>query len=219
MDLIIKIGILVLIVVGVISVGWLFATHQSSSKLTQSQAEQLVLSDVKQSNQNATVSVVSVTNSTLEANSWQIILSVIYNGTRPCPTLFIEGFDYPATGLVPSTDNLYTEGMPNPLKEGCTIYGLSSAPSYVISSPEVAIARSYNSTMAPQLYTYVNDFGYNNTVVHATFYPELSATATPTDASYSNVWIVNYSAVGSGYNDYVILAQSGHIVANYTLSK
>ena len=168
MDLILKVGVLIVVLVVVISVVWLLASHQKSGQLTQSQAEQLVLSDVKQSNPNATISVVSVTNSPLEANSWQITLSVTYNGSRPCPTLLIEGFDYPATGLVPSTDNLYTKG--------CVIYGLSNAPSYVISSPEIAIVRSYTANSATITH-YVSTYGYNNTIVHASSISCLSTSA------------------------------------------
>lgn len=217
MDLILKVGILIVVLVVMISAVWLFTAHQSSGQLTETQAKQLVLNDVKASNPNATVSAISVTNSTLEANSWQIILSVIYNATRPCPTLFIEGFDYPATGLVPSTDNLYTKGTLNSSANGCIIYGLSTAPSYVISSPEVAIARSYNSTTAPQLYTYVRGFGYDNVAVHAAFYANPCQNAS---CNYpGNVWIVNYSAVDASYNEYVVLDQSGALVGNYTANK
>ncbi len=210
MDLILKVGVLIVVLVVIFSVAWALSSHASSTKVTQSQAEQLVLNDVKQSNPNATVTVVSVTNSTLEANSWQVILSVTYNGTRPCPTLLIEGFDYPATGLVPSTDNLYTKG--------CVIYGLSNAPSYVISSPEIAIVRSYTANSTTIMH-YVGTYGYNNTVVHAAFYPSLRANATPIGMQFSNVWLVNYSAAGTSYNLLAVLAQSGQIQGTYNSSK
>ncbi len=210
MDLILKVGVLIVFLVVIFSAAWVLTSHPSSNKVTQSQAEQLVLNDVKQSNPNATVAVVSAMNSTLEKDSWQIVLSVVYNATRPCPTLMIEGFDYPATGLVPSTDNLYTKG--------CVIYGLSTAPSYVISSPEIAVVRSYTAN-SMAITHYVGTYGYNNTIVHAAFYSSLGANATPLSTQFSNVWLVNYSAGGTSYNLYAVLAQSGQVDGTYNSSK
>lgn len=211
MDLILKVGIAIIVLIVIISAAFLLTSHAPpSNKVTRSSAEQLVLNDVKASNPNATVSIVSVANSTLEANSWQILLSVVYNGTRACPTLFIEGFDYPATGLIPSTDNVYTKG--------CVIYGLSTAPSYVISSPSIAIVRSYTAN-SPMIAKYISQYGYNSTVVHANFYSSIGANSTPLGTQYSNAWLVNYSASGAPYNVFAVLAQSGAINGAYNSSK
>src|SRR5580693_1614219 len=147
MDLLLKVGILIVVLVVIASAIFLIYVHATQSgPLTKQQAEALVVNDIISQNPNAVITVVSASPSILANNSWSITLSIVYNGTKPCPTLFIQGYDYPATGLVPSTDNLYTRG--------CIIYGLSTAPTYVISSPDIAIARSYSSN-SPLLTNYV----------------------------------------------------------------
>jgi hypothetical protein len=98
------------------------------------------------------------------------------------------------------------------------IYGLTSAPNYVISSSEIAIVRAYTSN-APELTNYVNTYSYINTNVYAKFYYTLNASATPLNKSYTNVWLVNFTAVPAPYNQYVILNQSGTIKANFTTAK
>ena len=189
----------------------IFVKTAQSGPLTQGQAQSLVLNDIKSQNPAATVAVVSVYPSTLTNNSWNIVSSVVYNATKPCPTLFIQSYDYPATGLQPSTDNLYTRG--------CVIYGLSTAPTYVISSPYIAIARA-SSSNSIAVTNYVANT--NPVYAYATFYANLSASITALtncsacNKSFSNVWLVNYTG-NSPSNLYVVLGQSGMIVANYTL--
>jgi hypothetical protein len=210
MDLLLKVGILIIVLIVIFGAAFLIFVHTGQSgPLTQAQAQQIVLNDIKASNPNATVTVVSSSPSPSFNNSWSIVLAIVYNATRPCPTLFIEGFDYPATGLSIShgIDNLYTTK--------CVISGLSTAPTYVISSPEIAIARSYN-TSSPELVNYVTLYGYNNVNVYATFYANLGASATPLGQSFSNIWLVNYTAKNAPYSQYVVLAQSGQIIGNYT---
>ena len=130
----------------------------------------------------------------------------MYNSTKPCPTLFIEAFDYPATGLLPSVDNLYTDK--------CFIYGLSSAPTYVVSSPSIAIVKSYNNRFFPTievmpLAEYINTYGYESMTVHATFFNTLGKSMTPFNETFNNVWLVNYTATGADYSEFVILDSSG----------
>src|SRR5271157_5012392 len=141
MELLGRVAMIALIVIAIASAAFLLSTHAISPNLTAPQAVQYVLSDMRASNPSANISVINVSPSTLKQGSWDVVLSVVYNASTPCPTLFIEGFDYPATGLVPSVDNLYTSH--------CVISGISIAPSYVISSPYIAIARSYNQSFAP----------------------------------------------------------------------
>lgn len=208
MDLFAKVGIVVIALIIIAAVAFVIASHTNSGgNIPSSSAESLVISDLKSANPNANITVVSVSPSTLEAGSWNIALAVAYNTTRPCPTLSIEAFDYPATGLVPSVDSLYTKG--------CVIYGISQAPSYVISSPLIAIANSYNQTSSPAK-GYVSTFGYNNTVVRAKYYATLNASATPLNATYYNVWLVNYTSKYATYSLFLLTASSGNIIANYT---
>ena len=193
-------AIIVLVIAGVI---FIYGNGAHAAPLTESRAIQIVGSDIRAGSPAANITLISVSNSSAERNSWNIVYSVAYNVTRPCPTLQIEGFDYPATGLVPSIDNLYTQA--------CTIYGISDAPTYVISSPEIAIVRSYtihNSTID----NYVSDYGYNNTRVYARFYQNLPASDTPSGSNMSAVWVVRYSANGASSSEYAVMNQAGSML-------
>ncbi len=213
MDLLAKVGVLIVVLIIIFSAGFLLFVHPSRSQLTQAQAEQTVLTDIKTLNPNATVSIVAASASKQYNGSWDIVLSVVYNATRPCPSLSIQEYDYPALGLsgTPVTDNQYSG-----VSGGhCVIYGLSSAPTYVISSPEIAIARSYNAS-PPELVAFVNMYGYNDINAYASFFANMSPSTTPLNATFSNVWLVNYTSPLSPTREYVILGQSGQILGNYT---
>ncbi|MDE1868738.1 MAG: hypothetical protein KGH60_02110 [Candidatus Micrarchaeota archaeon] len=211
MDLFTKVGIVVIVLIIIAAVIFVVASHTNGGgNISSSMAQSLVVNDIKSASPNANITVVSVTPSTLESGSWSIVLAVAYNATRPCPTLSIEGFDYPATGLVPSVDSVYTSG--------CVIYGISQAPSYVISSPLIAIARSYNQSSSPAQ-GYVSTFGYNSTAVSARYYATLNSNVTPLNSDYYNVWLVNYTARYAKYSLYVLTDSSGHIIANYTQNR
>ena len=190
--------VIVLVVAGVI---FIYGKSAQAAPLTESQAVQIVGSDIRAGNPAANITLISVSNSSTEKDSWNVVYSVAYNVTRPCPTLQIEGFDYPATGLVPSIDNLYTQN--------CTIYGISDAPTYVISSPEIAIVRSYTIHNAT-IDNYVSDYGYNNTRVYARFYQNLPANETPNGTNMSAVWVVRYSASGASSFEYAVMGQAGN---------
>lgn len=210
MDLLEKVAVVVVLVIIVFSAGFVLLTHTTKTTRTSKQAEEVVINDLKSSNPDANITVINVSNSTIENGSYNIVLSIVYNATRPCPTLFIDEFDYPATGLVPSVDNLYTKD--------CVIHGLSYAPSFVVSSPEIAIAESYNQTSVPQITNYVSTFGYNNTNVYAKFYPYLNENDTNLGQSYYNVWLVTYKATNANYSVVAVLDSSGAIAGNYTVA-
>ena len=211
MDLLLRVGILIVIIVVIVAGAIALTSHYSApGPITQSEALNTVLSDAQQANPGANVTVIyPIKNSTIEANSWVITLSVVYNGTKPCPTLSIEDYDYPATQLSPYYNNLYTEH--------CTIYGLGGAPNYVVSSPYIAIARAYGSNVS-YLTNYVSDYGLRNVNVYAKFYSAFNSSATTlgTNALYTNIWLINFTSTLATYNQYVILSQSGGILANYT---
>ncbi len=211
MELIARVGVLLVVIVAVAAAGFLLFTHSASQQgpVTKTQAESLVYNDVKLQNPNATITIVNASPSSVAPNSWSITLAVVYNATRPCPTLFIEAYDYPATGFVPSTDNLYTRG--------CVIYGLATAPYYVISSPDIAVVGAYNTSSWVQ--HYVSVYGYNSVTASASFYANLTASATPLNMSYSNIWLVNFTATQATYSEYVLLGQSGTRIANYTIAR
>ena len=211
MELLAKVAVVVVVLIVIAGIGFLvYSSANPAASLTSDQAAQFVVGDLKLHNPTADITIINVTPSNLTVGSWRITLRVVYNSTRPCPTLSIKSFDYPATGLVPSDDNLYTEN--------CTIYGLSTAPTYVISSPAIAIVKSYDSGYAPIL-NYVRAYGYNNMVVHARFFPILSSNMTPTNETFNNVWLINYTANGASWSQFVILSSSGSIAGNYTIAR
>ncbi len=209
MELLGRVAIVAGIVIVLAAAVFLLSKHVMSGPLTSQQAVQYVLRDMRDNNPSANITVINVSSSTLKSGSWDIVLSVVYNASRPCPTLFIEAFDYPATNLVPSVDNLYTSH--------CVIYGVSTAPSYVISSPYIAIAMSYNQSPV-RVRSYVDAFGYNNTRVAAKFFSALGSGATPTGKNFTSVWLINYTANDANYSEYVVMGSSGSMLANYTLA-
>ena len=211
MDLLEKVGIIVIILVLIFSAVFLLMQTGKKTPLTAAQATQLVITDVKASSPNATISVVSVSNSTAQKGSYSIVLSVVYNSTRACPTLFIDIFDYPAFSLYNSTPNQYTSG--NAYR--CMVNGLvnSSTSTYVIGSKYVAIARSYSSRI-PAIMNYVNDYGYNNTNVNASYYQNL--TNSHLSKNYYNAWLVRYKANAAQYAVYAVINSTGAVAANYT---
>ncbi|MGI0100841.1 MAG: hypothetical protein ACREBH_03965 [Candidatus Micrarchaeaceae archaeon] len=214
MDLIAKVVVIVIVLIVALSIAFfLMKPSGQSAPITASQAVQTVLNDIKESNPGANVTVLSVSNSTIENNSYNITLSIVYNATRPCPTLFIERFNYPATGLIPYNTNVWTQGQ-------CIISNLNNnPPTYVISSPYIAIARSYNQSIKyniTQITYFVSKYGYNNTVVTAKLYPELYSNYTGLSENFSNVWLVKYSTLGENYSAYAVIGPSGSVIANYT---
>ncbi|MDE1857242.1 MAG: hypothetical protein KGH98_04155 [Candidatus Micrarchaeota archaeon] len=211
MDLLARVAIGVIIILVIAGVVYAFASVAALAQkaLNQSQAVQIVMKDLRTSAQNAQIGLINVSASKLKNDSWNVVLSIAYNSTRACPTLLIESFDYPATGLVPSVENVYTQG--------CAIYGLNNAPGYVVGSPYIAMVEAYNSGLTFK--NYVDRYGYNTTFVSAKFYPSVVANYTPLSQPFSNVWIVNYSAPLSPVNQYAVLYQNGTFAANYTLGK
>jgi len=214
MELLAKAGIIAAIVVIAVLIAALFVVQgQFTPPVTAQQAEQLVLSDLHAQDPNAIVNVITVSQSSLKTGSWEVVVTVVHNATRPCPELLLESFNYPAVTFVPSIYNQYTQASPT-----CSIYGLTSAPTYIISSPYVAIARSFtlsNQTIA----NYVDVYGYNNATVHAKFYPTLNKTATPLNETLYNLWLINYTATKADYSVIALLDQSGSLAGMYVLTK
>lgn len=210
MDLLEKVAVLAIIIIVIASIAFLIIKQNLGNPLCKpplasSQAVQCVLTDLQSSNPGANITVVSVTPSNITQGSWHIVFSVVYNGTTPCPSLFIEGFDYPATGFVPSVYNQYT-GLSNGI---CVINGLTG------NSPYIAIARSYTQNN-PAIALYLSNYGFKNVVVHARYYTQLNKTATPLNKTYYNVWVVNYTGTNSRHSEFAVLNSSYAIIANYS---
>ncbi len=212
MELLGKVAIIVIVLVIIFSAAFLIFQNTNKAPITAAQAEQFAINDVKASNPNANITIVSVSNSTVQKGSYSIVMSVAYNTTRACPTLFIDLFDYPVFSLSNSTENLYTYGNANK----CTVNGLlnSSSTNYVIGSKYVAIARSYSQNI-PQIIAYVSRYGYNSTNVSAAYYPNLSARITGLSNNYYNAWLVHYKAAKANYSVYAVIDSAGSVAANY----
>lgn len=213
MDLIAKAGLIILLIAVVAgAVLFLAQPHHATAggPVNETQAVQTVLSDLRASHPLAQVNLISVSPSQLENGSWSIVVGLVFNATRACPTLLIEQFDYPATQLVNSTINKYTSN--------CIVYGLTGAPYYIISSPEIAIARASNSSTFAK--DFISTFGYNETVVSAKLYAQLNSSSTPLSTlSGNNIWVVGYNATDANYTAYIALSLNGTVLGNYTLAK
>jgi len=211
MELLAKAGIIAIIIaIAVLVVGVFLIPNTFVPPVTARQAEEIVLSDLYAQDPNAIITVINVSQSSLEASSWTVVVTIVHNATRACPTLVLESFDYPAVTFVSSRENTYTQA--------CYIYNLINAPSYIISSPYVAITKSFTLSNTT-IMDYVNTYGYNNTVVYANFYTTLNETHTPLNETFHNLWLVNYTASGASYSVIALLNQSGSLAATYTLMK
>jgi hypothetical protein len=209
MDLLLKVGILVVVIAVIAGISvTLFTPPQGQGSLT---AEQLVLNDVNKTYPGAIVSVINSTLSS-ENESGMLFLSVVINPTSPCPTLQIEHYNYQATHLVSTIDNIYI----NYVSGNCAVPVLSS-PGFTVGSSYVATAVAYNRSAWVQ--HYVTVFGYNLTDAHSKYYPSMAANLTPLNTSFLNVWLVNFTASPASYSEYTVLNQTGKIIGNYTLSR
>lgn len=206
MDLLLKVIIAALIIGLVIGAGYLLLKGIEVGQITQQQAAALVLNDLNTNNYGAIINITNVTPSTY-SGSWHIIASIVTNATSPCPNYETLSFDYPAFHFQNTSGIIYTSG--------CVIHGLEQNKSYIIGSYPVAIVRSYNLQL-PIITNFVSLFGYSNIRVHATFYPTLNYS---NQTKFNDVWLVNYSAPGTGYYEYVILSQvGGNPLLNYTVT-
>ncbi|MEM3841099.1 MAG: hypothetical protein QXN59_00165, partial [Candidatus Micrarchaeaceae archaeon] len=163
--------ILVIAAILLISFRDLIPVH--SKPLNATSVSQLVISDMKQSYPNATISLLYANRSYSNSSSWTVTLGVVYGPSTPCPTVKVENFNYPATGLLPTVIEVYS----NYSKGVCHVYGLpnSALPyfSYTVTSPETAIARAYNSDYAP-LVQFINQSGFSNVTASASFFNRTS---------------------------------------------
>ncbi len=216
MDLVLKVGLFAIIIALVFITIYLVFGNMilKPSQIGQQQAEQFVINDLNKTYPNANITIINESRSAIENNSWNIVLRIILNQTKVCPTLFIIGFDYPATGLEPSIYNMYTDK--------CIIYGISNNSlnqysSYIISTPQVAVVRAYN--LSGSLKNYVNTYGYNNVSSNAKFYHLLNASLTPLNKTFSNIWIINLTAANAKFSQFALLNTNGTVINNFTIKK
>ncbi|MCL4373463.1 MAG: hypothetical protein M1360_00075 [Candidatus Marsarchaeota archaeon] len=217
MDLLVRVGIAAIVLIALIGALFLFKSI-SVPQYSESQAVSIVMSKLNNTFPGASISIINVSRENLSAGigqqrqSWYIVASIVENATRACPALSIESFSYPGSGLLPTIINNYTS-------LNCTISGLASAPYYIINSPYVAQVKSYTSGYYP-IVAYVDKYGYANTDVSARYMPELSnRNFTALNRTFSNVWLVLYSASHSNFSLYVVMSNTGGIIYSFNQSK
>ncbi len=207
MDLFGKIAIATIAVIfifGVIFGAGVLFYHPLSKPLTSAQAEALVLKDIQQQYPNAVFNVISISKSNLTADSWNVVLNVVYNSTKACPEVMTEGFDYPAVTLVPSDEVVYSSN--------CKVYGFGYAPDYVISQPYIAITRAYESGNTSIL-NYVGEYGYNNTSAYASYYRTGNSFLYSIGINSTDAWIIKYNATDTAKVLYAAMGANGTILA------
>jgi hypothetical protein len=196
---------LVAIVLVFFAIYYASSHYLPSSGVTEQQAVTQVQSFLQNNNPDSIINLTNVTPSEYPG-SWHIEASVIRYPTSPCPSYYVYSFDYPKYGFVNRTESLYTAN--------CTIYGLIPGTSYIIGSYPVAIARSYALNTSSVL-MFVQTVGYDNTVVHATYYNQTYLQG----ANYSKVWIVNYSSPDTNKNVYSVISQTnGTFITTYNIT-
>lgn len=194
MDLLLRSLLIVAAIIALVFAAYYTIKQVSSAQqVTKEQAEALVLRDLQNANPQAAVNITNVTPSEF-SGSWHIVVSVIMNATSPCPSYFIYSFDYPKYQFVYRIDNTYTNR--------CIIYGLIPGKSYIVGSYPIAIARSYELNLST-VTTFINKYGYGRVSVHAQYFNSTKLFG----ENYTQVWIVNYSAIQAPYSVYAVLSQ------------
>ncbi len=204
MDLLVRVFLIAMVVIGILSIGFVLVQRVVPSSLTESQAVTLIKNDLQIQNPSANITITSVTPS-VYSGSWHIVASVTSNVTSPCPSYSVDSFDYPQFSFVNGTDNIYTRW--NSSSQACYVYGsVSSAPS--------AIAKSY-SLNVPLIRSYVGTVGFYNVTVTASYFSSLNAQG----SNYTDAWLVKYSSTKLNYSAYAVLQEtSGSLLAYYTQS-
>ncbi|MCL4375323.1 hypothetical protein M1394_00790 [Candidatus Marsarchaeota archaeon] len=207
MDLLSK-TVIVAAVIIVIMIAFYYGVvglHLGKKAVTSQEAAQIVLTDLKNSNQNAVINITNVSPS-VYSGSWHIIASVVYNATSPCPSYSVYSFDYPQYGLVNRTENSYTYA--------CQIYGYGGSGPYEIESYPAAITFSYISNTTGVM-RYIHKYGFSNVRVRATYQNRTMLSG----RNFSNVWVVVYSSNATQTSLYDILSQqNGSVEAVYNFT-
>lgn len=203
MELLMRVVVLAVIVIAVFLAAYLIVTSISPmSSVTKEQAENLVVGDLMSKYPGAEINITNATSS-IYPGSWEIIVGIIVNSTSPCPSYFVDTFEYPKFGFVNRTQNTYTGD--------CKIQAYSQG-QRLYNSP-VAITRAYNVSGVKD---YLGAFGFGNVTVTARNYTAAKLQGT----DYSSIWLVNYSSARASYNFYVVLSQlNGSILNAYNNTK
>ncbi|MEM3791484.1 MAG: hypothetical protein QXL16_02035 [Candidatus Micrarchaeaceae archaeon] len=169
--------------------------RSSKGGITESDVINLIQSTLAREYPGASINVTNVSFSRYY-NSWHVVVKIVKNETKPCPTYIIIAFDYPRFSLVNGTpENIYTSS--------CKVYGYTDKGPFIIYAPPVAIAYSYSLNLS-EVNSFVGRYGYANVFANAS----LLNSSIINGRVYSNVWLVKYYTPLSSNEVYVYLSES-----------
>ncbi len=208
MDLFIKVGIAALAIIVIAGIAFgilLFIHHSARAVVTASEAENITHSDLARLYPMAKIYMLNVSKSNTTADSWNIVVNIVYNATSVCPQMDLEYFDYPATEFIP-----YNE-VPE-IGPDCEVVSNTE----LSNSKYVAIAKAYGTGNAT-IIDYINANGFNSTEAYAKFYPNSSSIGNY--AIPNNTWVINYSSTNSHAILYAEMNSSARITSVFSLNK
>ncbi len=200
MDLLIRAIIAAIVVIAILSVVYYVLKGSLGQQVTKQQAESFITTDLLQTYPGSIVNVTSDTPSNY-SGSWHIVVSVTENATSPCPSYFINVYDYPAFRLVSTPQNTYTSN--------CNIYVFSPNSAFKLGSSPVAIA--WATKRVPSVIKYISVFGMPNVNASAHF---------QSNATSGGTWVLTYSSRLANYSVRALLADTnGTLLNSYNASK
>ncbi|MEM3781645.1 MAG: hypothetical protein QXT43_01625 [Candidatus Micrarchaeaceae archaeon] len=185
--------ILAIAIIAIVAISYFLLHHVILSTITESQAKELILNDLQKSSPGATIILGNVTPS-IYKGSWHVVVSIIKNYSSPCPSYYVYAYDYPRFGFIPTNINNYTGS--------CKVNGYSPGKPYLITSSPVAITFATSSNIS-SVASFINKYGYANVSAYAEFYNETKIE----NASYTDVWLVNYTSKYAKQSVEVLLSQ------------
>ena len=192
MDLIVKVLLLAVVIIAALA-AFRYLVSETHGQVSSVQAVTNVTNYLRTNYPGAVINITSANASQFQG-SWHIVAAIIANSTRACPDYFVESFDYPKFGFVPTPQNNYTSG--------CAIYGVQNGLAYNVTSYPVAMAKSYDYNLT-QVRIFMNRYGYSNVNVSATYHNS----ARFGQENYTHVWLVTYSDHNADYSVNVGIAQ------------
>ncbi len=184
----------IIIVLVVIGIGVLWYAANKPSQTTEYDARNFVRNDAQSKYPEADVAVISTNYS---SGSWKMKVRATLNASSPCPTRIHLYYDYPAMQFATKP--------PEYITKNCQI--CLNVPECVILFPEEALIASHTfpgtESVAGFLASYPNAVG--------------RAELKPVYGTYTNVWIVDWSADASSGVEKVTMDERGNVLElNFT---
>jgi len=187
MELFTRVVVLAVLFIAILLVAYfIIVSFTPAGSVTEAQALNQVRIYELSKYPNANITSSNSTAMTTPGN-WKIIIGIVLNATSPCPSYFVDTFEYPSYFPIDRNQTLYTR--PN-----CTIVGVSSSSTpYSLYNPSVAITRAYTFNTA-EVNGFIDRFGFGNVSVSSQFY---RGAIQLMGMNYSDVYVVNAKSVKS----------------------